>query len=102
MARPFFSAWFLLKYGRGKDVVDADWDNLIILDAYRYDDFESVNNLDGELQQIVSKGSDSPMFMEKTFSGRTLHIGSGKLIPRKGKFSHPIVGGFYFGVAETV
>lgn len=73
LIRPFFNIWFLLGYGRGEDVVDANWDNLIILDACRYDDFESVNGLDGKLRQIVSKGSDSTMFMDRTFNGRTHH-----------------------------
>lgn len=73
LVRPLFNTWFRLRYGRGKDVIDADWDNLIILDACRYDDFESVNDFDGELRRIVSKGSDSPMFMDRTFNGRTLH-----------------------------
>jgi hypothetical protein len=73
LLRPFFNGWFILHYGRGEDVINADWDNLVILDACRYDDFETINGLNGDLNCIVSKGADSPRFMDRTFRGRNLH-----------------------------
>lgn len=61
------------KYKNGIDVIEKDWDNLIILDACRYDYFSEVNSLNGELTSVVSRASQSEAFIEKTFSGRELH-----------------------------
>jgi len=61
------------KYKNGIDVIEKDWDNLIILDACRYDYFSEVNSLNGELTSAVSRASQSEAFIEKTFSGRELH-----------------------------
>jgi hypothetical protein len=55
------------------DVMSEDWDNLIILDGFRYDFFESNNNIDGELSSIISQGSHSTEFLEKTFVGKKFH-----------------------------
>ena len=57
----------------GIDVIAADWDNLFILDACRYDLFAARNPLEGDLRAVRSKGSDSWEFMERNFAGRTLH-----------------------------
>lgn len=57
----------------GIDVVAADWDTLVVLDACRYDLFEARNPLEGELRAVRSKGSDSWEFMAANFDGRTLH-----------------------------
>ncbi|ELZ17396.1 alkaline phosphatase family protein [Natrinema limicola] len=55
------------------DMIAADWDNLILLDACRYDLFDARNQLNGDLQSVRSKGSDSWEFMNANFAGRTLH-----------------------------
>ena len=57
----------------GVDVIAADWDNLLILDACRYDLFAARNRLEGELRSVRSRGSDSWEFMARNFEGRTLH-----------------------------
>ncbi len=57
----------------GIDVIAADWDNLVILDACRYDLFAAHDPLEGELRAVRSKGSDSWEFMEGNFAGRALH-----------------------------
>jgi hypothetical protein len=49
--------------------MDEDWDTLVLLDACRYDEFERVCDLSGELSHRISKGVDSPTFIEKNFSG---------------------------------
>ncbi|MDY6769140.1 MAG: hypothetical protein SVW02_03485 [Candidatus Nanohaloarchaea archaeon] len=54
----------------GVDVVEEDWDYLLILDACRYDIFKEVNWLDGELQKAESKGSTSIEWLNKNFPGR--------------------------------
>ncbi len=57
----------------GIDVIAADWDNLLILDACRYDLFAARSTLEGDLREVRSKGSDSGEFVQRNFAGRTLH-----------------------------
>lgn len=64
---------FKLKYGNGVDVMSKDWDNLIILDACRYDIFEQVNDIEGKLECVVSRGSQSVEFLENNIEGKELH-----------------------------
>jgi hypothetical protein len=52
----------------GLNVMNQDWDNLLILDACRYDLFEEENYLEGELSSVVSKGSSTGEFLNKTFT----------------------------------
>lgn len=61
---------------RGNDgtrVIDEDWDNLIILDACRFDMFEDQNNLEGQLQRRRSLGSESWEFLRSNFAGEEHH-----------------------------
>jgi hypothetical protein len=51
----------------GIEVMDADWDTLVILDACRYDLFAEVNNIEGELRSVVSQGSNTAEFLEENF-----------------------------------
>ncbi|QHS16524.1 hypothetical protein GWK26_04805 [haloarchaeon 3A1-DGR] len=55
------------------DVMGRDWDYLLILDACRYDVFEDVNWIDGELDYAISAGSHSEEFCEVNFEGRTFY-----------------------------
>ncbi|WP_152419375.1 hypothetical protein [Halobiforma nitratireducens] len=64
---------FINEHGTGVDVMDKDWDNLILLDACRHDVFKEVNDISGDLQSVVSKGSTSYEFMKENFSGKELH-----------------------------
>jgi len=57
----------------GIGVLDEDWDNMIILDACRYDIFEEINLIEGELQYRNSLGSSTAQFLYKNFNGRELH-----------------------------
>lgn len=61
------------KYDGGIDVMEEDWDNLLVLDACRYDYFEELNTLPGELRREVSKGKKSWDFIRENFVGRELH-----------------------------
>jgi len=56
--------------GKGIDIMAEDWDNLIILDAYRSDYFEKYSKLEGEFEEVVSKGDHSHEFIKKNFRGR--------------------------------
>lgn len=55
------------------DVMSEDWDNLILLDACRYDYFSEMVSMDGSLRKVVSKGGSSWPFIEENFVGRELH-----------------------------
>lgn len=56
----------------GIHVFDEDWDNLVVLDACRYDYFEEVCDIDGDLQKRISKGSATREWVEANFD-RQLH-----------------------------
>ncbi|MBC5792921.1 MAG: hypothetical protein H8Z69_02660 [Nanohaloarchaea archaeon] len=52
--------------GKSESIFEKnDWDNLIILDACRYDLYREVN---GEVEKRITLGSDSRQFIEETFS----------------------------------
>jgi hypothetical protein len=51
----------------GVPVMERDWDNLVILDACRYDMFEDTNTLDGTLESVVSFGSRTSEFLCRNF-----------------------------------
>jgi hypothetical protein len=58
---------------RGTDVLDEDWDNLIILDACRYDYFAEQADLPGHLESRQSLGAATYRFVRATFTERILH-----------------------------
>lgn len=55
-----------------KDLMEEDWDNLIILDACRYDAFSETNFLEGELEAKTIPASHSREFMREYFVGKDL------------------------------
>jgi hypothetical protein len=55
----------------GLDMMAEDWDNLLLLDACRYDLFESSNTIDGNLSAVISPGSATKEFYENMLSGRS-------------------------------
>jgi len=60
----------------GIDVMEEDWDNLIILDACRYDAFVTAwanrETLDGELKQVRSKAPFTNEFLRENVHQRDL------------------------------
>lgn len=54
-------------------VFDEDWDNLIILDACRYDAFAARSDLPGRLEHRISRAGATREFVESNFSDRHLH-----------------------------
>lgn len=56
----------------GINIFDEDWDTLIVLDACRYDMFESASRLDGMLSSRISKGSSTVEWLQANFDGRDL------------------------------
>lgn len=71
--------------------MDADWDNLLILDSCRYDLFSEVaveDGLKGELTTFRSRGSSSSEFLKENFAGRTYDDKSMSLrIPTRNVYS---------------
>jgi len=57
----------------GTPVMEEDWDNLLILDACRFDMFEAQNTIAGDLQRRRSLGSESWEFLEANFEGRSFY-----------------------------
>jgi hypothetical protein len=70
--------WYHSDFGRnqfnagGIDVTSEDWDNLLILDACRYDVFEETHDLPGTLDRAISKSSTTDEFMRANIDGRDL------------------------------
>lgn len=57
----------------GVDVYSEEWDNLIVLDACRYDLFTEVNSLPGVLEDRTSRGSATLEWLQNNFQGRRMH-----------------------------
>lgn len=61
---------FRREHGHGCDIMSRDWDNLLILDACRFDIFKQINSIPGDLDFVISKGSHSREFYRKNFQDR--------------------------------
>lgn len=57
---------------RGTYVFDQDWDNLVILDACRYDEFCRCADLPGQTDKKVSRGAASKEFVRGNFKYKDL------------------------------
>jgi len=68
-----YGAYFDYTHRDGVQVMQEDWDNLIILDACRHDYFKDTNYMGGNLDKKISKGRKSWEFMQKNFAGRRFH-----------------------------
>lgn len=79
---------FRLRHGSGTRVMDEDWDNLLILDACRYDMFTGHAGLEGKLESRISLGSSSEEFLQRNFGGDTFHdtvyVNANPYIPKLG------------------
>lgn len=61
------------KVSGSEPMMERDWDNLLILDACRFDYFEAQNRIDGDLSKVISPGKMSWEFMQEEFVGNTFH-----------------------------
>ncbi|WP_144928069.1 alkaline phosphatase family protein [Halorubrum salsamenti] len=59
--------------GAGVDIMSQDYDNLILLDAYRADTFKKHSRFEGQLSTNTSYGNWSLEFVVKNFQGREFH-----------------------------
>jgi hypothetical protein len=65
--------YYQLNKNKGIRVMEADWDTLIILDGCRYDMFEEINEIKGELEHRYSRGSCTPDFIRENFLEGEFH-----------------------------
>lgn len=61
------------KIGSGVKIMNKDWDNLVLLDAYRADYFSEYSSLEGHYESVVSKGNHSHEFVAKNFADGKYH-----------------------------
>lgn len=64
----------LLNKPKGVDVMEEDWDTLVVLDACRYDAFTRVVPFlpwEGTLEKKISQGSNTPQWLNKNFGEET-------------------------------
>ncbi|WP_458206770.1 hypothetical protein [Haladaptatus sp. NG-SE-30] len=74
LSRLYYSLQTDGQYNDGIDVFGEDWDNLVILDACRYDTFAArAGRLDGTLESRISRGSMTREWVRANFTGRELH-----------------------------
>lgn len=59
-----------LKGNRGLYVLNEPWDYLLILDACRFDHFQEVNTITGQLKPVISRGSSTKEWALENFQGR--------------------------------
>jgi hypothetical protein len=57
----------------GISIFEEDWDNLIVLDACRYDAFEKHVDLPGQIESRESLGPATYRWVRANFSNKTLH-----------------------------
>jgi len=57
----------------GIDIFDKDWDNLIILDACRFDYFRDTADLPGRLESQISRAGTTKEFISANFSGKQIY-----------------------------
>lgn len=57
----------------GIDIFAADWDNMLIVDACRYDEFQQAENLGGTLESRMFQASATAEFVRANFTDRHLH-----------------------------
>jgi len=50
------------------NIIEKDWDNLIILDACRFDTFQKCNHIEGDLSKIHSTASQTSEFLRRNIT----------------------------------
>lgn len=70
----------------GVDLFEEDWDNMIVLDACRYDEFAERADLPGDLQARESLASMTHEWIRANFTGRELH--DTVYVSANGRFAH--------------
>lgn len=66
--KAFLYLIFRFKTHEGFKVMEEEWDNLIVLDSCRYDVFEEVNFIPGELEKKTSSGTTTIQWLNQNFT----------------------------------
>lgn len=69
----YYDFYYQWKHGGRRNLLDRDWDNLVILDACRYDIFKEMNTMEGILEPSISRGATSGEFLFENFEGGTFY-----------------------------
>lgn len=59
---------FKIKPHDGIAVMEQEWDNLLVLDACRYDTFQKLNTIPGDLQNVKSRATSTPQWLKRNFT----------------------------------
>lgn len=69
-----YNQYWNVRYGSGTSILEKDWDNLLLLDAARYDEFVRVAPFDQKsIDRRITLGSRTPEFLPRTFNNAELH-----------------------------
>lgn len=71
LAHRRFGLWQYNEWGTA--IFEEDWDNLVILDACRFDMFRDRADFDGRLESRISRGSSTVEFLHGNLVGRTVY-----------------------------
>ncbi len=69
----YYLSKIIYPQNKGVFIIEEEWDNLIILDACRYDSFKEEfekRNMKGKLTYKISRGSGTPEFLVENFGNR--------------------------------
>lgn len=66
--KAFLYMIFRFKNHEGFEVMDEEWDNLIVLDSCRYDAFKEVNHIPGKLEKKTSQGTTTIQWLNQNFT----------------------------------
>jgi len=69
-----YNQYWKLRYRPGTSILEEDWDNLLLLDACRYDEFCRLDLFDNAtIDSRITLGSRTPEYLERTFDDVKLH-----------------------------
>lgn len=72
--RPAINRLWEIRNGPGTSVLDYEWDNLLLLDACRFDYFNQTSKFERDLTaRRTSLASCTPDYLHQTFAGAQLH-----------------------------
>ncbi|WP_152422008.1 hypothetical protein [Natrialba chahannaoensis] len=71
MKEKILKSYYSLFNNNSWSLIEEDWDNIIILDACRYDMFEDLNSIDGQLESRWTYSSNTPEYIENNFVDET-------------------------------
>lgn len=74
LIRHLYNYYWNRQHGPGTSILEKDWDNLLLLDACRYDEFCRVAPFEqATIEQRITLGSKTPEFLQHTFGDIQLH-----------------------------